>query len=79
MNKNHLPPKQPNSFIRYSNLAIQMGLIIGLFTWTGFKLDEYFKTREPYLTIILSLTGIGVSLYLVIKDVIKNTGSDDPQ
>jgi F0F1-type ATP synthase assembly protein I len=77
MSKNHLPPKRPNSFLRYSNLAIQMGLIIGLFTWAGYKLDTYYQNKEPYLTIALSLIGIGASLYLVIRDLMKNSGTDD--
>lgn len=73
MSKNQLPPKQPNSFIKYSNLAIQMGIIIGLSAWGGSKLDAYFKTQEPYFTIIFSLIGISGSLYLVIKDVIAES------
>ncbi len=73
MSKNQLPHKQPNSFVKYSNLAIQMGLIIGLSAWGGSKLDEHFKTKEAYFTIILSLLGISGSLYLVIKDVIAES------
>ncbi len=73
MKQNPLPPKQPNAFIKYSNLAIQMGIIIGLSAWGGSKLDDYFQTQDPYFTIFLSLAGIGGSLYLVIKDVISSS------
>lgn len=66
-----MPPKQPNSIGRYANLALQMGLIIGGFSWLGSWLDTRFKTEQPWYTIVLSLTGIGGSLYLVIKDVLK--------
>ena len=35
--------KKPlNQFLKFSNLGIQMGLIIGLGTYLGFKLDNYF-------------------------------------
>lgn len=77
MSKNQLPPKQPNSFIKYSNLAIQMGIIIGLSAWGGSKLDTYLQTKEPYCTIVLSLIGISGSLYLVIKDVIAESKKKD--
>lgn len=77
MNKNQLPPKQPNSFLRFSNLAIQMGAIIGLSAWGGTKLDAYFNTTEPYYTIITSLLGIGAALYIVIKDVISSSKNED--
>jgi ATP synthase protein I len=64
-------PKQPNPFFKYSNLAIQMGLIIGLSAWGGQKLDAYYKNSQPVFTIVLSLAGIGIALYLVLKDFIK--------
>lgn len=64
-------PKQPNPFFKYSNLAIQMGAIIGLSSWGGYKLDQHFQNREPVYTIILSLLGIFAGLYLVLKDLLK--------
>lgn len=75
MSKKQLPRKQPNAFFRFSNLGIQMGVIIGLSAWGGVKLDEHFKTKHPYFTIVLSLFGVAAALYVVIKDVIKQ--SDD--
>lgn len=66
-----MPQKQPNSYSRFANLAIQMGLIIGGFSWLGSWLDHRIGNNQPWLTILLSLTGIGGSLYLVIKDVTK--------
>jgi ATP synthase protein I len=64
-------PKQPNQFLKYANLAVQMGAIIGLSAWGGQKLDKHYKTSKPVFTIVLSLLGIGGSMYLVLKDFIK--------
>jgi hypothetical protein len=64
-------PKQPNPLFKYGNLAIQMGLIIGIGAWGGKKLDEHYQTSEPYYTIVLSLFAIVTALYLVLKDFIK--------
>ena len=69
--KNPTPQKQPNSFIKYSTMATQMVVVIGVGCWGGFKLDEYFKTSTPVFTIVLSLVSIFASLYLVLKDFIK--------
>jgi F0F1-type ATP synthase assembly protein I len=66
-----MQPKQPNQFIKYSNLAIQMGVTIGLGAWGGSKLDEHYQNKTPVFTIILSLLGIAAALYLVLKDFIK--------
>ncbi|MCA6437695.1 MAG: AtpZ/AtpI family protein [Bacteroidota bacterium] len=66
-----MEPKQPNSFLKYSNMAIQMGLIIGLSAWGGTKLDAYYKNEKPILTVVLCLSGIFISLYLILKDFIQ--------
>jgi len=54
-----------------------MGVIIGLSVWGGTKLDDYFKTKDPYYTIVLSLLGIGAAFYVVIKGVISDSKNND--
>jgi F0F1-type ATP synthase assembly protein I len=65
-----MPPKQPNLFLKYSNLAIQMGVVIGLSAWGGQSLDEKYRLTTPIWTIVCSLLGIAAALYLVLKDFI---------
>lgn len=65
------PQKQPNQFIKYSNLGIQMAVIIGLSAWGGNKLDVHYKNEPPIFTIVLSLLGIAAALYIVLKGLIK--------
>ena len=60
-----------NVYLKYSTMAFQMGVTIGLFAFGGYKLDEHFKTKIPYFTIGLSLIGVGISLFGVIRDFIK--------
>ncbi len=64
-------PKQPNDFLKYSNLFIQMAVIIGLSSFGGQKLDHYLNNKQSVFTIILSLLGIFFALYLVLKDFIR--------
>jgi hypothetical protein len=52
-------------------MAFQMFATIGIFAFAGYKLDRYFQFRGPYLTVLLSLSGVGISLFGVIRDFIK--------
>lgn len=55
----------------YSNLAVQMGVIIGIGTYFGNHLDESYKNQTPWCTIILSLSAIFLAFYQVIKTIKK--------
>ncbi len=48
-----------------------MGAIIFLGIWGGMKLDEYFNTPRPYVTIVTSLLSVALAIYVVIKDLIR--------
>jgi F0F1-type ATP synthase assembly protein I len=65
------PQKQPNQFLKFSNLSIQMAVIIGVSAWGGNKLDAYYKNETPVFTIVLSLLGIAAAMYIVLKGLIK--------
>jgi len=58
-------------YSRFSGIVIQMGVIIGLGSWGGSKLDEKFNSETPIYTIVLSLSSVGLALYLIIREVIK--------
>lgn len=62
------PKKQLNPYARLTGVGIQMGVTIGLGAYGGIKLDELWGI-EPTLTIVLSLTGVFASLYLVYREV----------
>ena len=57
---------------RYSGLAFEMLGIIALGVFVGQKLDKLRNADFPLLTTIFSLLAVFVSLYLVIKSVLKN-------
>lgn len=58
-------------FGKYSALAFQMIIIIGVMTWLGVKLDKIFGLTTPVFTIILSLLGVFAGIYTAIKDFIR--------
>jgi F0F1-type ATP synthase assembly protein I len=55
----------------YSNLALEMGALIALGVFGGHKLDKILST-SPLFTIICALTGIAISLYLIIRTSLKS-------
>ena len=63
--------EKTTSFVQFSGIAFQMLGTIGLGVWLGMKIDEWQNNRSPVWTIILSLTAIGASLYLFIKQLTK--------
>ncbi|MDR2868489.1 MAG: AtpZ/AtpI family protein [Bacteroidales bacterium] len=66
-NKNDRPLK---GYAHYSGISVQMIVIIGGFAFGGVKLDEYLNLK-PLFTLLLSLAGIALAMYYVIKDLIR--------
>lgn len=50
-----------------SGIGIQMGVIIYLFVKAGNWLDTNYDPEGKKYTILLTLLGVGVSLFLVLK------------
>ncbi len=72
-------PSNPNkdkqsglqSYGRYSGLAFQMVVIILAFVWAGKKIDEiYFQGRTIFI-IVLSLIGVFIAMYVVLKEFLN--------
>lgn len=57
-----------NSYLKLTSAAFQMAAVIGGFTWLGTWLDQKFHT-DSLFTVILALFGVGIGLYLIIKEV----------
>ena len=71
-NKKKTGKESLDKFIKYSTLAFEMTIMIGLATWAGVALDKHFDNSTPGFTIGLSLFSIFGSLYLVIKRVLND-------
>jgi hypothetical protein len=63
------PLKTPSNYAKYSGIAFQMLGTIGLGVYGGLKLDQWLQNKFPLWTLVLSLTSVGGSLYLLIKQV----------
>lgn len=64
--------KNVNNFAKYSSISFQMLATIGVFAFIGYKIDEHRKSDKPVFTALISLLGVIVALYQVVKQLNKN-------
>jgi ABC-type molybdate transport system permease subunit len=58
-----------NNYIKYSGLGFQMIVILGIFSFAGYKIDQYLHHKVQWVTAIMALAGIFVSFYIVFKSL----------
>jgi len=68
---NNKPKKPLKNVAVLSGIAIQMGVTIYLFVILGKWLDAKFNNGDKLFIIIMTLLGVAISLYAVIKQVNK--------
>lgn len=69
--KKNKPEKNLNAYVKYSSLAFQMGVIIGLGMFAGLQLDKLISWRFPLFTLVFSLSAVALAIYIAIKDFLK--------
>ncbi|HAL80856.1 MAG TPA: hypothetical protein DCO83_00365 [Mucilaginibacter sp.] len=60
---------EAGSLAKFSGLAFQMIGIIGVFSFAGYKIDAACQHQVKWVTAALSLTGVFISLYIVVRSV----------
>jgi F0F1-type ATP synthase assembly protein I len=68
-------PKKPNPYnpyLKYSSLAIQMVVVIGLFGWLGYKLDRYFEFQFPVFLLTFTMLAFAGMLYQLYRSLDKS-------
>ena len=69
--KNNKSSKQNKKLLRLANSGLQLGIIISIGAFGGDYLDKTSENSNPIYTIIGSLSGVGLGLYILYKNVIK--------
>lgn len=71
--KNSLDSKKAllNNYAKYSAVGFQMFAIIGAFAYAGYKIDKNRQAETPLATAFLSLAGVLIALYIVIRTLRK--------
>ena len=60
-----------NNFARFSGIAFQMGATIFLAAYAGKWLDIKYPADKKWFTITLTLLGVALSLYNVLRQINK--------
>lgn len=66
-----------NTYLKFSALAFQMGVLITLAALGGKWLDEKQGNEKPIWTLVFILIAIFASLYQIIRAVIKMGKDND--
>ncbi len=58
-------------YARYSNLGIQMIVVILLGVFGGIQLDKWLHPKFPVFTVVLSFIGVILGIYIGLRDFIR--------
>ncbi|WP_268122978.1 AtpZ/AtpI family protein [Roseivirga pacifica] len=65
-------PKKTNNVFKYSQLGFQLFAVIGLFTWLGYKMDEWWNNGKPLFLIIMMFLGAFGGFYQLFRSLPKD-------
>ncbi|WP_027138142.1 AtpZ/AtpI family protein [Gaetbulibacter saemankumensis] len=75
--KNQENPKQLSKYIRFTSIAIQMGLTIYLGSKLGEWLDVKFENANQLYYKIVTLLAVFLAMFSVIRQVLNITNKDN--
>jgi F0F1-type ATP synthase assembly protein I len=58
-----------SNYAKFAGVAFQMLAIIALFTFIGYKIDDGAGHTTKWVTAVLSLVGVFISLFIVIRSL----------
>ena len=61
-----------NDYVKYTGMGFQMIAIIGVFTYIGYRIDLSAQHQTKWVTAVLALIGVFISLYVVISSLRKS-------
>ncbi len=70
-NKLEAGKKPLRDYARYSSLGFKLIAVVLIGFFGGLKLDAVLKLEIPIFTLVLALSGLFLSLYLLIKELSK--------
>jgi hypothetical protein len=66
---NNQSSSEASSLAKFTGIAFQMIAVIGIFAFIGYKIDTGANHQVKWATAALSLVGVFISLYIVIKSI----------
>lgn len=72
-----MPSPKTNKYLRFTSVFFQMAAIIGGASYFGLYLDRNSGKNQSTWTLVCSLTGVALAMYIVIKEVIQMSKEDE--
>ncbi|QGY44429.1 hypothetical protein GM418_12390 [Maribellus comscasis] len=69
--KQNKPKKKLDNFIRYSSLGFEMMAIIGIFTFLGYKIDQWIENEFKGFTLGLMVFSVIVAIIYGTRNLLK--------
>jgi disulfide bond formation protein DsbB len=63
-----MPANQPKKQPDYLSRSIQMAVVMGGCAFGGFQSDKALGLRFPIFTLVLSLIGVALGIYIFVRD-----------
>jgi hypothetical protein len=60
---------QSNSYLKYSGLAIQLLVVIGVFGWLGYKIDGWLELKFPAFLLLLGFLSFGAMMFQIYRSI----------
>jgi len=64
--------KHSNEYLKYSGMAFEMFVIMGIFVFAGTKLDEQMQTEKAWFTILGAVIGTTAAMVYTLRDFFFN-------
>lgn len=61
--------KNAGNYAKYSGIAIQLLVTIGVFAFIGYKIDQHRGSEKLIFTALLGVAGVALSLFQVIRSL----------
>jgi len=61
-----------NDYVKFTGMGFQMIAIIGLFAYIGYRIDLSAQHQTKWVTAVLALVGVFISMYVVISSLKKS-------
>lgn len=58
-----------NSYLKYSGLALQLLVAIGVCGWLGYKADQYIDNKYPIFMLLLGFLGFSGMMYHIYRSI----------
>ena len=65
-------PKPYNNYLRYSSLAMQMVITIGVAAWVGHQADLHWQLKFPVFLLTFTLVAFGGIMYRVYQSITRD-------